>query len=145
MQSQKALIQSAEKSSSSNFDGLVKSPPGRHPGESRGPEVLGIPGFRLPPESSLFINLQNTWIPVFTGMTEKGVLGVFTRPPIVTYISKPNERQRARIVPNIPPSCNLRPSRVPSGLIGDEVLQKTGGHFLRGCLYFSLQSIGKPP
>jgi hypothetical protein len=33
-----------------NFDGPVKSPQSRHPGESRGPEVLGIPGFRLPPE-----------------------------------------------------------------------------------------------
>ena len=32
------------------FDGLAKSPPSRHPGESRSPEVLGIPGFRLPPE-----------------------------------------------------------------------------------------------
>jgi len=32
------------------FDGLAKSPPSRHPGESRGPQVLGIPGFRLPPE-----------------------------------------------------------------------------------------------
>ena len=30
--------------------GLVKSHQSRHPGESRGPEVLGIPRFRLPPE-----------------------------------------------------------------------------------------------
>jgi hypothetical protein len=34
----------------SNFDAFVKSLPDRHPGESRGPEVPGIPGFRLPPE-----------------------------------------------------------------------------------------------
>jgi hypothetical protein len=33
-----------------NLDGLVKSTLSRHPGESRGPVVLGIPGFRLPPE-----------------------------------------------------------------------------------------------
>jgi len=33
-----------------NFVAFVKSLKSRHPGESRGPEVLGIPGFRLPPE-----------------------------------------------------------------------------------------------
>jgi hypothetical protein len=32
------------------FDGLVKSPKSRHPGDSRGPEVLVFPGFRLSPE-----------------------------------------------------------------------------------------------
>jgi hypothetical protein len=32
------------------FDGLAKSPPVRHPVEKRSPEVLDIPGFRLPPE-----------------------------------------------------------------------------------------------
>jgi hypothetical protein len=31
-------------------DGFVKSPQSRHPGESRGPEVLVFPGFRLSPE-----------------------------------------------------------------------------------------------
>ena len=31
-------------------DGLVKSPTGRHPGGSRGPEVVNISGFRLSPE-----------------------------------------------------------------------------------------------
>jgi hypothetical protein len=31
-------------------DTFVKSPLSGHPGESRGPEALGIPGFRLPPE-----------------------------------------------------------------------------------------------
>jgi len=34
----------------SNDDSLVKSHQSRHPGESRGPEVLGIPGSRLSPE-----------------------------------------------------------------------------------------------
>ena len=33
-----------------NIDELVKSRPKRHPGESRGPERLGITGFRLSPE-----------------------------------------------------------------------------------------------
>jgi hypothetical protein len=33
-----------------NFDGLVKSLFGRHPGESRGPERLDLTGFRLSPE-----------------------------------------------------------------------------------------------
>jgi hypothetical protein len=33
-----------------NFDDLVKSPNKRHPGESRGPELIEITGFRLPPE-----------------------------------------------------------------------------------------------
>jgi hypothetical protein len=33
-----------------NSDGFVKSHQSRHPGESRGPEVLVIPGFRLSPE-----------------------------------------------------------------------------------------------
>ena len=32
------------------YDEPVKSHQSRHPGESRGPEVLGIAGFRLPPE-----------------------------------------------------------------------------------------------
>jgi hypothetical protein len=32
------------------FDALVKSRQSRHPGESRGPEVLVFPGFRLSPE-----------------------------------------------------------------------------------------------
>jgi hypothetical protein len=36
------------------LDGLVKNHQGRHPGESRGPEIL----FH--------------WIPAFAGMTEKG-------------------------------------------------------------------------
>jgi hypothetical protein len=31
-------------------DSPVKSPLSRHPGESQGPEVLGIPGFQLSPE-----------------------------------------------------------------------------------------------
>ena len=31
-------------------DTFAKSPLSGHPGESRGPEALGIPGFRLPPE-----------------------------------------------------------------------------------------------
>jgi hypothetical protein len=33
-----------------NIDDLIKSPKKRHPGESRGPELLEIIGFRLPPE-----------------------------------------------------------------------------------------------
>ena len=33
-----------------NLDGFVRSPKNRHPGESRGPEVLVFPGFRLSPE-----------------------------------------------------------------------------------------------
>jgi hypothetical protein len=33
-----------------NLDGLAKSLLGRHPGESRGPELLEITGFRLSPE-----------------------------------------------------------------------------------------------
>jgi len=33
-----------------NLDDLVKSPLDRHPGGSRGPELLEITGFRLPPE-----------------------------------------------------------------------------------------------
>jgi hypothetical protein len=32
------------------FDELLKSHQSRHPGESRGPEVLVVPGFRLSPE-----------------------------------------------------------------------------------------------
>jgi hypothetical protein len=32
------------------IDGLVKSHQSRHPGESRGPEVLVFAGFRLSPE-----------------------------------------------------------------------------------------------
>jgi len=32
------------------IDDLVKSPKKRHPGESRGPELIEITGFRLPPE-----------------------------------------------------------------------------------------------
>jgi hypothetical protein len=31
-------------------DTFAKRPISGHPGESRGPEALGIPGFRLPPE-----------------------------------------------------------------------------------------------
>jgi len=34
----------------SKFDGLVNVHQSRHPGESRGPEVLVVPGFRLSPE-----------------------------------------------------------------------------------------------
>jgi hypothetical protein len=33
-----------------SIDDLVKSPNKRHPGESRGPELIEITGFRLPPE-----------------------------------------------------------------------------------------------
>jgi hypothetical protein len=33
-----------------NFDDLVRSLLKRHPGESRGPELLEINGFRLSPE-----------------------------------------------------------------------------------------------
>jgi len=32
------------------FDDLAKSPKKRHPGKSRGPELIEITGFRLPPE-----------------------------------------------------------------------------------------------
>jgi len=39
-----------ETQDSLKFDELVKSPVGRHPGGSRGPEHLEITGFRLPPE-----------------------------------------------------------------------------------------------
>jgi hypothetical protein len=33
-----------------NIDSHMKEALSRHPGESRGPEVLAIPGFRLSPE-----------------------------------------------------------------------------------------------
>jgi hypothetical protein len=38
-----------EKKSIILFDGLVKSVSGRHPGESRGPELAEIAGFRISP------------------------------------------------------------------------------------------------
>jgi hypothetical protein len=43
-------ILAEEKKIQIKIDGCGKSPPRRRPGESRGPELLGIRGFGLPQE-----------------------------------------------------------------------------------------------